>query len=100
MRGWRPRGPGPPSSPPPPPSPLPGGGGIKVDISPWRQVGSETEIIFVGKQPQRVSPHLDHGVPHDVPDGLAGHGGDERLSISLIPAEMSLSVWPSSPFSP
>ena len=31
--------------------------------------GSETETVFVCKQLQHVKPHLDPGVPHDVPDG-------------------------------
>ena len=32
-------------------------------------MGSETETVFVCKQLQHVKPHLDPGVPHDVPDG-------------------------------
>ena len=42
-------------------------------------MGSETETVFVCKQLQHVKPHLDPGVPHDVPDCLVGHGGVEGV---------------------
>ena len=36
-------------------------------------------VLFFCKQLQLVKPHLDPGVPHDVPDGLVGHGGVEGV---------------------
>ena len=36
-------------------------------------------LFFFCKQLQLVKPHLNPGVPHDVPDGLVGHGGVEGV---------------------
>ena len=36
-------------------------------------------VLFFCKQLQLVKPHLNPGVPHDVPDGLVGHGGVEGV---------------------